>query len=66
MDFRAALRSGASDEELGALIDRTWRARTDRYSAIRTAATADGGDDTGNDGDDPSGGRRVEMSFIGG
>lgn len=51
-DFRGPLRAGATDEELGALIDGLWRARTDRYSEIRTDATA--------------GLARVEMSYIGG
>ncbi|MCA9847234.1 MAG: GTP 3',8-cyclase MoaA [Dehalococcoidia bacterium] len=51
-DFRSAMRDGASDEELGAMIDALWRARTDRYSELRTQATGDL--------------QRVEMSFIGG
>ena len=51
-DLRALIRAGASDEELGARIDATWRAREDRYSELRSAATADL--------------RRVEMSYIGG
>ena len=53
VDFRGPLREGASDEDLGALIDATWRARTDRYSEIRTQAT-------------PGTRKRVEMSYIGG
>ncbi|MSQ31028.1 MAG: GTP 3',8-cyclase MoaA [Dehalococcoidia bacterium] len=51
-DLRAAVRSGATDEALGALIDATWHAREDRYSELRSASTA--------------GLRRVEMSYIGG
>jgi cyclic pyranopterin phosphate synthase len=51
-DFRAPLRSGASDEEISQLISAVWRARADRYSEIRTAATAKL--------------RKVEMSYIGG
>ncbi len=51
-DLRAPLRRGASDEELQALISATWRARTDRYSEVRSTATAD----------QP----KVEMSYIGG
>ena len=51
-DLRAAVRSGASDDDLGALIDATWHAREDRYSALRSASTG--------------GLRRVEMSYIGG
>lgn len=51
-DFRAMLRSGADDDEIGAVIDRVWGARTDRYSEIRTRATAAL--------------PKVEMSYIGG
>jgi cyclic pyranopterin phosphate synthase len=51
-DLRGPLRSGVSDDELGALIDCVWRARDDRYSEVRTAATA--------------GATKVEMSYIGG
>src|SRR5690606_547333 len=53
VDFRAPLRAGATDADLGALIDATWHARTDRYSEIRTQAT-------------PAARKRVEMSYIGG
>jgi cyclic pyranopterin phosphate synthase len=51
-DFRALLRGGSSDEEISAFVKKVWRARTDRYSEIRTLETA----------------RRpkVEMSHIGG
>jgi GTP 3',8-cyclase len=51
-DLRARLRSGASDEELTAEIAAIWRARADRYSELRSAAT--------------SGLEKVEMSYIGG
>ena len=51
-DFRAAMRSGATDEDLLALIDATWHAREDRYSELRSASTGEL--------------RRVEMSYIGG
>ncbi len=51
-DFRAAMRTDASDAELCEMIDALWRARTDRYSELRTEATG--------------GLERVEMSFIGG
>jgi cyclic pyranopterin phosphate synthase len=51
-DLRAALRSGASDEELAAQIHGVWRARTDRYSELRSQAT--------------EGLEKVEMSYIGG
>ncbi|MCC6381876.1 MAG: GTP 3',8-cyclase MoaA [Dehalococcoidia bacterium] len=51
-DFRALLRSGASDEEVTAFLRSVWRVRDDRYSELRSAAT--------------SGLERVEMSHIGG
>jgi GTP 3',8-cyclase len=51
-DLRAPLRAGASDADLEALIGRIWRRRGDRYSELRTAATA--------------GAPKVEMSYIGG
>lgn len=52
VDFRAALRSGATDEELGRMVRGTWEARADRYSELRSAATTDL--------------PKVEMSYIGG
>jgi cyclic pyranopterin phosphate synthase len=52
-DLRALIRSGASDEELGAKLAEIWHVRGDRYSEIRSEAS---GDDT----------PRVEMSYIGG
>jgi cyclic pyranopterin phosphate synthase len=51
-DLRSLLRSGATDLDLAEAITGIWSARTDRYSEIRSAATASG--------------RRVEMSYIGG
>jgi cyclic pyranopterin phosphate synthase len=51
-DLRALLRGGASDAELAEAIADVWRARADRYSELRSAATPD-----------PA---RVEMSYIGG
>lgn len=39
VDLRTPLRAGASDAELAALIGNVWRARTDRYSEIRSSAT---------------------------
>ncbi|HAX81427.1 MAG TPA: GTP 3',8-cyclase MoaA [Actinobacteria bacterium] len=51
-DLRALLRDGASDDELAAVLAGVWTARTDRYSEIRSAATA--------------GWQKVEMSYIGG
>lgn len=52
-DLKGALRAGATDDELGAIIDATWTSRTDRYSEIRSSQTV-------------SIGQRVEMSYIGG
>lgn len=51
-DLRAMLRSGASDDDIRSAIATVWRARTDRYSEIRSAAT--------------TGLPKVEMSHIGG
>jgi cyclic pyranopterin phosphate synthase len=51
-DFREPLRGGKSDGEIGELLSRVWRIRDDRYSEIRTEATAAL--------------PRVEMSHIGG
>jgi cyclic pyranopterin phosphate synthase len=51
-DLRALVREGADDERLRGAIASVWRARTDRYSELRTAATA------------PA--RKIEMSYIGG
>lgn len=52
VDLREAMREGASDAALTALIEGIWRAREDRYSALRSQATP--------------GLRKVEMSYIGG
>lgn len=56
-DLRALMRGGCSDEELADKLASVWRARTDRYSALRSTDTAapKGGD-----------GERIEMSYIGG
>jgi GTP 3',8-cyclase len=51
-DLRAVLRDGASDAELEAAIGSVWLARSDRYSELRSAETAEL--------------PKVEMSFIGG
>jgi cyclic pyranopterin phosphate synthase len=40
-DLRAALRGGASDAELEALVGSIWGSRDDRYSELRTEATGD-------------------------
>ncbi|MGZ7031875.1 MAG: GTP 3',8-cyclase MoaA [Thermoanaerobaculia bacterium] len=52
VDLRKMLRSGASDDGLRDAIASVWRARTDRYSEIRSAET--------------TGMPKVEMSHIGG
>jgi GTP 3',8-cyclase len=51
-DLRALIRGDRSDAELTEAVASLWRRRTDRYSEIRSAATADLS--------------RVEMSYIGG
>jgi cyclic pyranopterin phosphate synthase len=51
-DLRALVRGEASDEELSEEIRRIWTRRGDRYSELRSAATADL--------------PKVEMSYIGG
>jgi GTP 3',8-cyclase len=52
-DLRALIRSDATDEELESAVRAVWRGRADRYSELRSQATADLRD-------------RVEMSYIGG
>jgi cyclic pyranopterin phosphate synthase len=52
-DLKAPIRAGADDAELGSIIDATWRARTDRYSEVRSSQTV-------------TIGQRIEMSYIGG
>jgi cyclic pyranopterin phosphate synthase len=54
-DLRGKLRDGSTDEQISALLAGIWRDRTDRYSEIRSDATAD-----------LAGRKRVEMSYIGG
>ena len=39
-DLKGPMRSGATDEELANLVAGVWGARTDRYSELRSAATA--------------------------
>jgi cyclic pyranopterin phosphate synthase len=51
-DLRALLRGGADDRTLEAAIGSIWHNRDDRYSELRSAATA--------------GLRKIEMSYIGG
>ena len=40
-DVRAVLRDGSTDEELVGVPRRTWRARDDRYSELRSASTSE-------------------------
>jgi GTP 3',8-cyclase len=51
-DLRALLRDGAPDTEIETAVRGIWRARTDRYSEIRSEATRDL--------------PKIEMSYIGG
>jgi len=51
-DLKSLLRGGADDDAIRDSIAAVWRARSDRYSEIRTAETAKS--------------RKVEMSYIGG
>jgi len=51
-DLRGLMRGGADDAALVAAVGAIWQGRDDRYSEIRTAATAKA--------------RKVEMSYIGG
>jgi len=51
-DLRALVRSDASDADITAAIEAIWSRRTDRYSELRTAKTADL--------------PKIEMSYIGG
>jgi len=52
VDLRRLLREGASDEFINEVIANTWKARTDRYSELRSGNS--------------SGLHKVEMSYIGG
>ncbi|MET0310712.1 MAG: GTP 3',8-cyclase MoaA [Burkholderiaceae bacterium] len=55
-DLRSLVRGGAGDEELASAIGAIWHGRADRYSELRATMQPDA----------PGGGRRVEMSYIGG
>ena len=57
-DLRTPLRAGASGEALTALIAERWQQRNDRYSQLRSAATASVAA--------VSGLKKIEMSYIGG
>jgi len=56
-DLRTLLRAGRSDEEISSAIAHVWRARSDRYSELRTSNT---------DGLEQASRKKVEMSYIGG
>jgi cyclic pyranopterin phosphate synthase len=59
-DLRALLRDGSySDEQISAAVGHIWQRRDDRYSELRAALPPD----SSVPGD---GGKRVEMSYIGG
>ena len=51
-DLRRMLREGADDGEVSAAVGRIWQGREDRYSEVRSQATASL--------------RKIEMSYIGG
>ena len=55
-DLRALMRAGRSDAEISTAVAHLWRARSDRYSELRSINT---------DGLAPTR-RKVEMSYIGG
>ncbi len=55
-DLRALVRGQANDEQLASAIGHIWQQRDDRYSELRATLPAD----------TSTGGRRVEMSYIGG
>ena len=55
-DLRHLIRGTASDEELASAIGAIWQGREDRYSQLRASMPPD----------TSTGGRRIEMSYIGG
>ena len=55
-DLRALVRGQANDEQLASAIGHIWQQRDDRYSELRASLPPDAS----------GGGRRVEMSYIGG
>jgi cyclic pyranopterin phosphate synthase len=56
-DLRELIRGQATDAQLASAIGHIWQGRDDRYSELRSSLPADTGG---------GGGRRVEMSYIGG
>ncbi|MFC3685959.1 GTP 3',8-cyclase MoaA [Hydrogenophaga luteola] len=55
-DLKPLVRGGASDSELASAIAAIWQGRDDRYSELRASMPPD----------QSTGGRRIEMSYIGG
>ena len=55
-DLKPLVRGGASDAELASAIAGLWQGRDDRYSELRASMPPD----------QSAGGRRIEMSYIGG
>jgi cyclic pyranopterin phosphate synthase len=68
LDVRAMLRVGLSDSALERELRRTWRARSDRYSAERFARAKQRRTPAPSpDSSSPeTGAARIEMSYIGG
>ena len=56
--MRALLRGNYADEQIAAAVGAIWQGRSDRYSELRAALPPDASP--------ASGGKRVEMSYIGG
>ena len=56
LDLRAALRSGATDDDLLEMIRGTWHERTDRYSELRDRLRRERGPEA----------KKIEMYYIGG
>ena len=56
-DLRDLIRGGVSDTDLASAIGSIWQGRSDRYSELRASLPAD---------TTTTGGKRVEMSYIGG
>jgi cyclic pyranopterin phosphate synthase len=56
-DLRALLRGGANDADIATAIAHIWQPREDRYSLLRGSQQANAS---------AQGGRRIEMSYIGG
>ena len=71
-DFRAPLRTGATDEELRSRLARIWGRRDDRYSELRAAATLGADEDAPGAAEGARGAQairrtpKIEMSYIGG